>query len=111
MIFTLSLYATAMLPKSGATAPDGETIRFGVYHGFLAIPRQRPISAPTHWQNRDNASHERRMTPMLSRLLARFGFGPKEVVDERFESRMMSMGRRSAQALPGAGRSAFRFQH
>jgi hypothetical protein len=48
---------------------------------------------------------------MLTRLLARLGFGPKEVIDERFESRMMSMGRRNAQALPGAGRSAFRFQH
>ncbi len=48
---------------------------------------------------------------MLTKLLARFGFGPKEVIDERFESRMMTMGRRNAQALPRAGQSAFRFQH
>ncbi len=48
---------------------------------------------------------------MLTRLLARFGFGRKDVIDERFESRMMTMGRRNAQALPGAGQSAFRFQH
>lgn len=52
-----------------------------------------------------------RMTIMLTKLLARFGFGPKEVIDERFESRMQNMGRRSAQALPKAGHSVFRFQH
>jgi hypothetical protein len=48
---------------------------------------------------------------MLTRLLARLGFGRKAELDPRFEDRMASMGRRNAQALPGAGRSAFRFQH
>jgi hypothetical protein len=48
---------------------------------------------------------------MLTKLLARFGFGPKDVIDERFETRMMNLGRRDATALPDAGRSAFRFQH
>lgn len=48
---------------------------------------------------------------MLTKLLARFGFGPKEVIDERFESRMMTMGRRNAIALPQAGHSVFRPQH
>jgi hypothetical protein len=49
---------------------------------------------------------------MFTALLARFGFGRKTIViDDRFESRMMTMGRRNAKALPEAGRSAFRFQH
>lgn len=48
---------------------------------------------------------------MLIKLLARFGLGPKVVIDERFESRLMNVGRRNGQALPGAGRSAFRYQH
>ncbi|MGL5011150.1 MAG: hypothetical protein ACRC6I_14825 [Paracoccaceae bacterium] len=46
---------------------------------------------------------------MLTKLLARFGFGPKEVIDERFEARMSTMGRRHS-ALPQAGHSVFRFQ-
>jgi hypothetical protein len=54
---------------------------------------------------------QERMLTMLTKLLARFGFGQKEVIDERFETRMMNMGRRNAQALPQAGQSAFRFQH
>ncbi len=48
---------------------------------------------------------------MFAKLLARFGFGPRDIIDERFESRMMAMGRRNAAALPRAGRSVFRFQH
>lgn len=49
---------------------------------------------------------------MFTALLARFGFGRKNiVVDDRFETRMMTMGRRNAKALPQAGQSAFRFQH
>jgi hypothetical protein len=50
---------------------------------------------------------------MFTALLARFGFGRKNliVVDDRFESRMMTMGRRNAKALPAAGQSVFRFQH
>jgi hypothetical protein len=49
---------------------------------------------------------------MFTALLARFGFGRKNiVVDDRFESRMMTMGRRNAKALPQAGQSAFRFNH
>jgi hypothetical protein len=47
---------------------------------------------------------------MLTKLLARFGFGPKEMIDERFEARMSTMGRRNA-AMPEADRSVFRFQH
>ena len=47
---------------------------------------------------------------MLTKLLARFGFGPKEMVDDRFEARMSAMGRRHA-AMPQADRSVFRFQH
>jgi hypothetical protein len=49
---------------------------------------------------------------MFTALLARFGFGRKTAaaVDDRFESRMMTMGRRNAKALPQAGQSAFRFQ-
>ena len=46
---------------------------------------------------------------MLTKLLARFGFGPKDTVDERFESRMTSLGRRHA-ALPRQAQSVFRFQ-
>ena len=48
---------------------------------------------------------------MLTKLFAHFGFGPKIVIDERFESRMMTLGHREATAPAHAGRSAFRFQH
>jgi hypothetical protein len=48
---------------------------------------------------------------MLTRLLARFGFGRKAEIDPRFEDRMATMGRRNQRALPEAGQSAFRFQH
>ena len=46
---------------------------------------------------------------MLTKLLARFGFGPKETVDERFEARMNALGRRHA-ALPGRPAALFKFQ-
>lgn len=46
---------------------------------------------------------------MLTKLLARFGFGPKETVDERFEARMSNLGRRHA-ALPRQAQSVFKFQ-
>jgi hypothetical protein len=47
---------------------------------------------------------------MLTKLLARFGFGRKEIVDERFEARMTTLGRRHA-ALPGQSQQAlFKFQ-
>ncbi|MCU0802894.1 MAG: hypothetical protein MUD11_14230 [Rhodobacteraceae bacterium] len=46
---------------------------------------------------------------MLTKLLARFGFGRKEVIDERFEARMSTMGRRHG-ALPQARQSVFKFQ-
>ncbi|MGL4319669.1 MAG: hypothetical protein ACRCS3_02305 [Paracoccaceae bacterium] len=46
---------------------------------------------------------------MFTKLLARFGFGPKEVVDERFEARMNTLGRRHA-ALGGQATALFKFQ-
>ncbi len=46
---------------------------------------------------------------MLTKLLARFGFGRKEIVDERFEARMTTLGRRQA-ALPHKAHSVFKFQ-
>lgn len=46
---------------------------------------------------------------MLTKLLARFGFGRKDIVDERFEARMNTLGRRHA-ALPGQAHSLFKFQ-
>lgn len=46
---------------------------------------------------------------MLTKLLARFGFGRKDIVDERFEARMTTLGRRHA-ALPGQAAALFKFQ-
>jgi hypothetical protein len=46
---------------------------------------------------------------MLTKLLARFGFGRKDAVDERFEARMNTLGRRHA-ALGGQSAALFKFQ-
>jgi hypothetical protein len=76
----------------------------------LHYPACAPFPPQAIGTNDDSETRKRKIA-MLTKLLARFGFGQKDIIDERFESRMMTMGRRNAQALPGAGRSAFRFQH
>jgi hypothetical protein len=46
---------------------------------------------------------------MLTKLLARFGFGRKNAIDDRFEARMTTLGRRHA-ALQSQSPTLFRFQ-
>jgi hypothetical protein len=48
----------------------------------------------------------------LENLLARLGLKKQDAaVDERFERRIATLGRKVPAALPTAGRSAFKFQY
>ncbi len=47
---------------------------------------------------------------MLTKLLARFGFGRKDTVDERFEARMNTLGRRHAALSSRSQQALFKFQ-
>jgi hypothetical protein len=90
-----------------------ETQRSPDSQGIANIPLLRPISARSRGHLHSNATCHLMETEMsLENLLARLGLKKQDaIVDERFERRIATLGRKVPAALPSAGRSAFKFQY